>query len=332
MASGELDEAVLYTAHVVPATRRPTRILYSESSHHYATLLPASPLKDSQLPTPLHYYRLYEGEITALREAYQLETPDWRADPSALSDQATPLTSRASSSSKTIHPPRRLLPPSPASSAPPPPSPASISSSALTAWPRWAKLHPLSPELLPTVLQSSSIFSAGLNKRILLIRGDITKLKVGAVVNAANKKLLGGGGIDKAIHDAAGKKLMEACRSLGGCDTGEAKTTSAFNLPCKHVIHAVGPDYRDFPQREAEAAVLLRRTYLSALREAKIHSATSMAFPCISTGIFRFPRDEAALIAAGAVREFLETTADTKVLSTHLLLSISSHPHNPSLF
>ena len=138
--------------------------------------------------------------------------------------------------------------------------------------------------------------------RIAIVEGDITRQAVDAIVNAANTTLLGGGGVDGAIHDAAGPRLLEECRALGGCPTGQAKITKGYNLPAKWVIHTVGPVWRDGSRGEDE---LLAGCYRNSLELAASHRIKSVAFPSISTGAYRFPIDRASRIALTETKRFL---------------------------
>ncbi|MDO4641156.1 MAG: O-acetyl-ADP-ribose deacetylase [Neisseria sp.] len=137
---------------------------------------------------------------------------------------------------------------------------------------------------------------------IEVMQADITTLPVDAIVNAANKTLLGGGGVDGAIHKAAGPALLQACRALNGCQTGEAKITAGYELPAKYVIHTVGPIWYGGTQNEAS---LLSDAYANSLKLAEAHGLSSIAFPSISTGVYGYPFEAAAAVALKSIRETL---------------------------
>lgn len=142
-----------------------------------------------------------------------------------------------------------------------------------------------------------------MSERVKVVHGDITKLAVDAIVNAANTTLLGGGGVDGAIHREAGPQLVWECRKLGGCPTGSARITKGYYLPAKHVIHAVGPIWQGGGAGEED---LLARTYRSAFELAAQHELTSLAFPAISTGAYRFPLDLATRVAVRETQSWLD--------------------------
>ncbi len=158
---------------------------------------------------------------------------------------------------------------------------------------------------LPQPLLSAEVGPA----RLDVVVADITTLAVDALVNAANTSLLGGGGVDGAIHRAAGPELLKECRTLGGCATGSAKITRGYRLPAKHVIHAVGPVWHGGGSNEEE---LLASCYRTALALCAEHGLASLAYPAISTGVYRFPADRAARIAVGTVVS--EVSADPRGL------------------
>ncbi len=154
---------------------------------------------------------------------------------------------------------------------------------------------------------------AAQDPRLVLVQGDITRQQVDAIVNAANNSLLGGGGVDGAIHRAAGPQLLAECITLGGCETGEARLTQGYRLPARRVIHTVGPVWHGGGRGEDE---LLARCYRSSFALVEEHGIRSVAFPSISTGAYGFPVERASRIAVGEIREFLgrNTTVEKVVV------------------
>jgi O-acetyl-ADP-ribose deacetylase (regulator of RNase III) len=175
--------------------------------------------------------------------------------------------------------------------------------------------------------------------KVSIVLGDITRLDVDAIVNAANTSLLGGGGVDGAIHRAAGPELLAECRTIGGCPTGQARMTAGYGLPARHVIHTVGPVYRDGHHGEPEA---LRSCYRESLRLAEKGGLESVAFPCISTGVYGFPKDQACEIAVGEVTAWMADRAlparvifccfdaeDARLYASRLSADSGVRPANP---
>ena len=148
---------------------------------------------------------------------------------------------------------------------------------------------------------------------IKAVKADITKLSADAIVNAANSTLLGGGGVDGAIHRAAGPELLAECRTLNGCHTGQAKITSGYRLPARYVIHTVGPVWHGGGSNEAG---LLSDAYRNSLELAAAHGIRTIAFPAISTGVYGYPKEAAAHIAIDTIREFLKGHDDMEVILT----------------
>ncbi|MDE3058702.1 MAG: O-acetyl-ADP-ribose deacetylase [Bacteroidota bacterium] len=163
-----------------------------------------------------------------------------------------------------------------------------------------------------------------MDRRIEIIQGDITTLHVDAIVNAANSSLLGGGGVDGAIHSAAGPQLLEECRTLHGCETGEAKITKGYNLPAAYVIHTVGPIWHGGNNNEDK---LLARCYKNGLHLAEQHRVTSIAFPSISTGVYGFPVERASRIALLEMHEHLQHAQ-----SVQKIIAVCFSPHDFGIY
>lgn len=165
-------------------------------------------------------------------------------------------------------------------------------------------------------------------RRMVVVVGDITRLAIDAIVNAANRSLLGGGGVDGAIHAAAGPSLLEECRALNGCDTGDAKITRGYRLPAAHVIHTVGPVWSGGDSDEDR---LLASCYRRALEVAIEHGLRTVAFPAISTGVYGFPVDRAAHIAVGTVVSFLSDSPGIAKVTFCCFSEESAEAHRETL-
>jgi O-acetyl-ADP-ribose deacetylase (regulator of RNase III) len=167
-----------------------------------------------------------------------------------------------------------------------------------------------------------------INSTLELVEGDITKQKVDAIVNAANTSLLGGGGVDGAIHRAGGPAILAECKKIGGCPTGEAVITTGGNLLAKHVIHTVGPVWQDGSHKEPE---LLRNSYKNSLRQAENNKLNSIAFPSISTGAYRFPIDKASRIALSKAIEHLKGKTAIKTVRFVLFGTVAFEAYKNTL-
>lgn len=167
-----------------------------------------------------------------------------------------------------------------------------VNLNSVQAWPEYFAQQCLIPQ------KSNFSINETANKKVSLWQGDITLLEIDAVVNAANESLRGGGGVDGAIHRAAGPELLKECKTLGGCPTGSAKITGGYKMPSKYIIHTVGPI--------GEYSEKLASCYLTSLTLAKENQLKSIAFPCISTGVYGYPNEEAAHVALATTREFIE--------------------------
>lgn len=167
-----------------------------------------------------------------------------------------------------------------------------------------------------------------MQSRIIVKEGDLTKEQVAAIVNAANNSLLGGGGVDGAIHRAAGPGLLEECRTLGGCATGQAKSTGGYRLPARWVIHTVGPVWRGGTEGEPE---LLASAYRRSLEEARRLGADTVAFPAISTGVYGYPKAEAAEVAVKTVHDFLRQHPEIEEVRLVCFSADSARLHQQAL-